>query len=288
MASQEMREDLGDQPTSFFKTALTFEDYKGGSPQNSRDASKPDKPDKPEPERYGPNGSKKHTDLGTETKNLPALKSDVSDQNAHTMLNKMTAHIRVQSPALVSALKSDVKPESEKLYRGPQTNKLLSVFGREKSTSSQDGDSSAGNMMQMIKLRNIARNVKHIQQDRQKRLENTGNVTIYDRFRKFDHKEAEESMRFVLQSSLEHVVYEPKRCKVLSLQLSDTIRNTIKRMKFPRYKFVSFVTIGQKGNPNVVVASRCVWNTDDDSFASVTYENKTLFANAVVFAMLHE
>ncbi|XP_060063673.1 dynein light chain Tctex-type protein 2-like [Ylistrum balloti] len=274
MASQENTESQGKGITSFFKTALEYEDYKSESVRSSSELNK-----------------LCVTDLVSTSdprKNTPR-KSDLSEQKPQKMLNRMTAHIRVQSPILASVVKSDCKPAQEQTKVSPPTAKMLSLFRRDKTTTSEEGDSKeGGNMMQLIKLRNIARNVKSIQHNRQKRLEDTGNVTLYDKFRKFDHKEAEESIKHVLEEALEHVVYEPKRCKALSLQLSDKIKNNIKRLKFPRYKIVSFVTIGQKGCQDVVIASRCIWNTDDDNYASVRFENKTLFANAIVFALLHE
>ncbi|XP_021364804.1 tctex1 domain-containing protein 1-like isoform X2 [Mizuhopecten yessoensis] len=272
----------GNQATSFFKTALEYEDYKNESLGSSSD---PNKPTKRQPDSK--KATKKQSDSSTDSKKQTIMQPDSSEPNAQTILTRMTAHLHVQSPILASVVNTGEKKASS-THGTPPSNKMLSLLRREKSTTSQEGDTGAGNMMQLIKLRNIARNVKNIQHDRQKRLENTGNETIYIKFRKFDHKEAEESMKDALKSGLQHVVYEPKRCKSLSLQLSDRIRNSMKRLQFPRYKFVSFVTIGQKGTQDVVIASRCVWNTDDDNYASVRFENKTLFATAVVFALLQE
>jgi len=58
--------------------------------------------------------------------------------------------------------------------------------------------------------------------------------------------------------------------------------------KVERYKYVTVVSIGAKENTEVVVASRCLWNPDFDTFASYTYDEHGLFAVAVVFAVYRE
>ena len=48
---------------------------------------------------------------------------------------------------------------------------------------------------------------------------------------------------------------------------------------------VTFVTIGEKKNQDVRVASRCLWDTYRDGEATVTYENPSLYATAVLYAL---
>jgi hypothetical protein len=62
----------------------------------------------------------------------------------------------------------------------------------------------------------------------------------------------------------------------------------MKELALPRYKFVSHVMIGQNADQGINFASRSVWNTSTDNFASATYRNGSLFAIATVFAVYFE
>ena len=50
-----------------------------------------------------------------------------------------------------------------------------------------------------------------------------------------------------------------------------------------RHKLVVHVMVGQDAQQSVRFASRCLWNADQDSLASATYRNNSLFAVGVVF-----
>jgi len=50
-----------------------------------------------------------------------------------------------------------------------------------------------------------------------------------------------------------------------------------------RRKLVVHVIVGQDINQTVRFASRCLWDVDEDSMASSTYRNNSLFAVGVVF-----
>ena len=48
------------------------------------------------------------------------------------------------------------------------------------------------------------------------------------------------------------------------------------------------VTIGQQTQPGLEVASRCVWDDSLDSHASITYDNKAVFAVAQCYGVYFE
>ena len=54
------------------------------------------------------------------------------------------------------------------------------------------------------------------------------------------------------------------------------------------YKFVAVVTIGQKLDQGVKIGSRCVWNTDYDTWASASFESRTLYAVGNIYALYFE
>jgi len=63
------------------------------------------------------------------------------------------------------------------------------------------------------------------------------------------------------------------------------IRTSVKELFIPRYKLVCFVHIGQLGDQSMCIASRCLWDSSCDTFASVEFRNKSLFAICTVYAV---
>ena len=55
-----------------------------------------------------------------------------------------------------------------------------------------------------------------------------------------------------------------------------------------RYKLVCTMLLGPKFGQGMQTASRCAWDENRDSFTSVTYENKSLFAVATVYGLYAE
>ena len=82
--------------------------------------------------------------------------------------------------------------------------------------------------------------------------------------------------------------YNPLQAGYLTKFLSSTILKQIKNLNIERYKTVCLVNIGSKHNSSVRIASRCLWNNDSDSFASVNFENASLFASCVVYGIYFE
>ena len=48
------------------------------------------------------------------------------------------------------------------------------------------------------------------------------------------------------------------------------------------------VTVGEKNDQGVRMGSRCVWDTDRDTFSSATFENAHIYAVGVVYAVYYE
>ncbi|XP_006879875.1 PREDICTED: tctex1 domain-containing protein 4-like [Elephantulus edwardii] len=98
----------------------------------------------------------------------------------------------------------------------------------------------------------------------------------------------EELMRAHLPSRLAGVAYHPSRCAQLAAALSAEIRDLVKAVTPPRYKLVCSVSIGSKGQDDVVVSSQSLWDPYADSFATSQYVNPTLFCVALVYAIYLE
>lgn len=115
-----------------------------------------------------------------------------------------------------------------------------------------------------------------------------GNITPHTPMRKFNPSEVGREIDRILATTLLGVTYDPKRASVLSTGLSESIKEKVKTMKFPRYKFVSLVTISSKSSQSMIIGSQCVWNADMDSFANGHYSNGSLVAVATLFAVFKE
>ena len=63
----------------------------------------------------------------------------------------------------------------------------------------------------------------------------------------------------------------------------DTVRFVVYR-----YKIVVQVTIGEMKDQGVRVASRCLWDTATDNYASVNFKNQSLWCSAMVFGVYTE
>ena len=59
-------------------------------------------------------------------------------------------------------------------------------------------------------------------------------------------------------------------------------------LSYPRYKIVVQVVLGQSKNQGVKIASRCLWDTETDNYASYTYTSESLWCTAMVFGLYVE
>ncbi|KAJ8301889.1 hypothetical protein KUTeg_020876 [Tegillarca granosa] len=91
-----------------------------------------------------------------------------------------------------------------------------------------------------------------------------------------------------LEKRLKNEKYDAKSCGSLTCDLSTLIKQKVKRIEKPRYKYVCQVIAGQRCNQGMQVGSRCVWKPDTDTFQQVAYSNNDLFVVVTVFAVYFE
>lgn len=92
----------------------------------------------------------------------------------------------------------------------------------------------------------------------------------------------------MLEERLSGETYNTERSKELMGTLSEQIIGQLKRMPMDRYKLVCTVMVGQRLGQGLQIASRCAWDEVKDSYTSVTYENKSLYAVATVYGAYAE
>ena len=66
------------------------------------------------------------------------------------------------------------------------------------------------------------------------------------------------------------------------------IRAQLKNLQIPSYKVVVQSVIGQVSGQGVRLASKCLWDVQNDNFTNFTYSNHSLFCTCVVFGIYYE
>ena len=70
--------------------------------------------------------------------------------------------------------------------------------------------------------------------------------------------------------------------------MADIIKERVKRLRYPRYKLICHVAMGDIQRQAVRVASRCAWDTRVDGFAQYQFQNLSLYAVGVVYGVYCE
>ncbi|OCT56746.1 dynein light chain Tctex-type protein 2B [Xenopus laevis] len=100
------------------------------------------------------------------------------------------------------------------------------------------------------------------------------------------------AMRQVLESYLPErlgtITYNPASAPSLVKEVSEEIKGRVKRVLPARYKALCLVTLGERGQEDIKVVSRCLWDSHSDSYAAHVYENPSLFCVVAVYAVYCE
>ncbi|ESO89683.1 hypothetical protein LOTGIDRAFT_124873 [Lottia gigantea] len=106
---------------------------------------------------------------------------------------------------------------------------------------------------------------------------------------RFNACQAEKVIKGVLDSYLGGEDYDSKFCSKVVQDLSSIIKDQMKDLGFShRYKFICEVIIGENKNQGISMASRCLWGSDVDNYASATYTKGNIMCVATVFATYFE
>jgi hypothetical protein len=91
-----------------------------------------------------------------------------------------------------------------------------------------------------------------------------------------------------MEAKLKKTIFDDTKCKVIALELCAEIKEKVKALNIPRYKVVLQSVIGEVKGQGAYVASRCLWDTETDNYASYSYQNASLFACVMVFGLYLE
>ncbi len=103
-----------------------------------------------------------------------------------------------------------------------------------------------------------------------------------------DRRFEESAVSSIIQqtlSTLGDLSYDSNRCREHCKTLSNLIEKRVKQLNYKRYKIVCCVTIGELRAQGLHVASRCIWDSEKDNYATASYENSSLFAIGTVYGV---
>jgi PBP1b-binding outer membrane lipoprotein LpoB len=83
----------------------------------------------------------------------------------------------------------------------------------------------------------------------------------------------------------EALKYSSDEANKLTTKISDEVKNRLRDLGLPRYKFVVQVVLGENRTEGVHVGHRCLWDNDTDNYASVSWGNDSLFCVTTVYGV---
>ncbi|KAG4090762.1 Tctex1 domain-containing protein 2 [Neocallimastix lanati (nom. inval.)] len=117
---------------------------------------------------------------------------------------------------------------------------------------------------------------------------NDENYSIRPNFQqKFRPSVVQKIIHEVLVEKLKGQSYSPETCSTFTKEIADQIKNKLKELELPRYKYVVNVVLGEMKGEGARMACRCLWDSDTDNLAQDIYTNETLFCVAVAFGVFY-
>jgi len=90
-------------------------------------------------------------------------------------------------------------------------------------------------------------------------------------------------MNVVLVERLKDVTYDAEDARRLCREIAKTIQDRVKLLGYPRYKLVTQVVIAEAAGQGLRVASRCLWDPEEDNYAAASYVTPSMICSAVMF-----
>mmetsp|Transcript_71787 Transcript_71787/g.83450 ORF Transcript_71787/g.83450 Transcript_71787/m.83450 type:complete len:138 (-) Transcript_71787:151-564(-) len=80
-------------------------------------------------------------------------------------------------------------------------------------------------------------------------------------------------------------IYQADSVMITSKEIAEDIKQKLKLLNLPRYKYIVQVTIGEQKGQGVRVGSKCFWDFDTDYCTFETYLTDSLFVLVTVYAI---
>ena len=91
-----------------------------------------------------------------------------------------------------------------------------------------------------------------------------------------------------MKSYLEGKVFNPEMCQKWCLDISQNIKTGVQHFIGDNYKLVCNVYIAALRGKGVHAAVQCMWTADQDTFATASYKNDSLYALGTIMATKYE
>ena len=103
---------------------------------------------------------------------------------------------------------------------------------------------------------------------------------------KFKPGKAKEMIQEILNSTLRYQKsYNPDSAQNLSKTIAENVKDKLKELNLPRYKYIVQVSIGEQKGQGVRVGSKCFWDFDTYHCASESFVNDSVFCLCTVYAV---
>ncbi|MBN3306404.1 TC1D3 protein, partial [Amia calva] len=106
--------------------------------------------------------------------------------------------------------------------------------------------------------------------------------------RKFMPHLLQKQIEELLKGTFTGVMYDHSVCKDLADKLADDILKLTEAQGFDRYRYVVTVFVGEEKGQGVNIASRALWDTENDNFVSLSLKNSSIFITAMMYAVYFE
>ncbi|NXA10926.1 TC1D3 protein, partial [Sapayoa aenigma] len=105
---------------------------------------------------------------------------------------------------------------------------------------------------------------------------------------KFQDCSVRDKAQKILMNKLQQAKYDGVSSPSLCASISEEILKAVKEFRFDRYKYVVSVLIVEKADQAMIVASRCLWDVQRDTWVSAKCETETFIALALVMACYYD
>ncbi|KAM4749181.1 dynein light chain Tctex-type protein 2B-like [Rhinophrynus dorsalis] len=85
-----------------------------------------------------------------------------------------------------------------------------------------------------------------------------------------------------------NITYNPELAPSLVKEVTEEVKGRVKRVLPARYKALCLVTLGERGQEDIMVVSRCLWDPHSDNYVAHVYENTSIFCVAAVYTVFCE
>ncbi|KAF9279163.1 Tctex-1 family-domain-containing protein [Linnemannia elongata] len=104
---------------------------------------------------------------------------------------------------------------------------------------------------------------------------------------KFRPAVATKFMQQILQTHLQHKVYNADEAQRMSKLIAEEVKAKLIELDLGRYKYVVNVVLGENLGEGARMDARCYWDQESDGSAQAFFTNDSLWCAAVAFAVFY-